>query len=151
MSGLRHILAMNVKRERERRGWTQQELSERVNDSDGFGQQAISQIERGVRFPRETALQELADALGVTVAQLLSEAGSAQVDGLPLDLASAHQALDRLYRHAGPLVWAGISGHLQASASALHAAEADRPVLERRPGRRPIAWDRAPGTRQDDK
>lgn len=51
---------------RKARGWTQDELSERANMS----LKGVGAIERGHRFPRETTVEALADALQVTVDEL---------------------------------------------------------------------------------
>ena len=47
-----------LKRRREQRGWTQEELAER----SGLAQGHISQIEKGERWPREDTIKALAAA-----------------------------------------------------------------------------------------
>jgi transcriptional regulator with XRE-family HTH domain len=59
----------NLRRLRKERGLEQAELAERARSS----QQTISDIERGKRDPRESTLEKLAEALGVSVGALFAD------------------------------------------------------------------------------
>ena len=67
------IFSKNLKRERDAQGITQAALSRKSSVS----QQAISAIEAGVRSPTEETMQMLSDALGCTLAYMLSNSGDA--------------------------------------------------------------------------
>ncbi|MDR3540765.1 MAG: helix-turn-helix transcriptional regulator [Desulfosporosinus sp.] len=62
-------LAVNLRRLRKGRGWTQQELAGKAN----VPQSSIHYIERGVRNPRVSTVEKLAVALGVDIVELLRE------------------------------------------------------------------------------
>jgi transcriptional regulator with XRE-family HTH domain len=64
---MRALVGRNVQRIRQRKGLTQEELSEK----SGFTQQYISDLERGRRNPTVVTLYELAMALGVSHMDLL--------------------------------------------------------------------------------
>jgi len=64
---MRKLVGRNLKRIRERKGLTQEQLSE----VSGFSQQYISGLERGGRNPTVVTLYELARALGVSHLELL--------------------------------------------------------------------------------
>jgi len=59
---MRKLVGRNVKRIRQDRGLTQEELAER----SGFSQQYISGLEQGRRNPTVVSIYELANALGVS-------------------------------------------------------------------------------------
>lgn len=61
------ILGANVRTARQRTGLTQAELAQRA----GLGQPAISLIEAGQANPTVQTLQQVADALGCPLADLL--------------------------------------------------------------------------------
>jgi transcriptional regulator with XRE-family HTH domain len=65
---MRKLVGRNVRRLREKRGLTQEELA----DLSGFSQQYISSLEKGTRNPTVITLFELAQALGTTPATLVS-------------------------------------------------------------------------------
>ena len=58
---MRKLVGRNVKRIRQERGLTQEQLAER----SGFSQQYISGLEQGRRNPTIVSIYELATALGV--------------------------------------------------------------------------------------
>ena len=58
---MRKLVGRNVKRVRQDKGLTQEELAER----SGFSQQYISGLEQGRRNPTIVSIYELATALGV--------------------------------------------------------------------------------------
>lgn len=62
------LVGANVRRFREAKGLTQEQLSER----SGFGQNYLSDLERGRRNPTVVTVYELAQALGTTPADLLT-------------------------------------------------------------------------------
>ena len=67
---MRKLVGRNVKRIRQDRGLTQEELAER----SGFSQQYISGLEQGRRNPTIVSIYELATALGVSYMELVRSA-----------------------------------------------------------------------------
>ena len=63
----RQIVAANVKREMEARGWTQAELARRAS----LYQPRISELLSGEKDARLTTLEKVASAFGITVSALL--------------------------------------------------------------------------------
>jgi transcriptional regulator with XRE-family HTH domain len=68
---MRKLVGRNVKRIRQEKGLTQEQLAE----LSGFSQQYISGLEQGRRNPTLVSLYELATALGVSNMQLVSPDG----------------------------------------------------------------------------
>ncbi len=64
---IRRQVGANVRKLRERRGWSQEVLA----FESGLHRTYISGVERGVRNPTILVLQEIATALGVAPAKLL--------------------------------------------------------------------------------
>jgi len=64
---MRRLVGRNVRRIREKRGLTQEQLA----DVSGFSQQYISSLEQGLRNPTVITVYELAVALGVGHLELL--------------------------------------------------------------------------------
>jgi transcriptional regulator with XRE-family HTH domain len=64
---MRKLVGRNVRRVRQERGFTQEQLAER----SGFSQQYISGLEQGRRNPTVVTVYELATALGVNYLDLL--------------------------------------------------------------------------------
>ena len=64
---MRRLVGRNVKRFREKKGLTQEQLA----DVSGFSQQYISSLEQGHRNPTVITLYELALALGVSHIELV--------------------------------------------------------------------------------
>jgi len=64
---MRKLVGRNVKRIRQERGLTQEQLAER----SGFSQQYISGLEQGRRNPTIVSIYELAIALGVSHMELV--------------------------------------------------------------------------------
>jgi transcriptional regulator with XRE-family HTH domain len=60
---VRTVLSDNIKKLRNRREWTQQELAKKANISMNF----LSEIERGRKWPYPETLQSLAEALNVEI------------------------------------------------------------------------------------
>jgi transcriptional regulator with XRE-family HTH domain len=67
---MRRLVGRNVKRVRQHKGLTQEQLAE----LSGFSQQYISGLEQGRRNPTVASLYELATALGVSHMELLHSA-----------------------------------------------------------------------------
>ena len=64
---MRKLVGRNVKRVRQEKGLTQEQLAE----LSGFSQQYISGLEQGKRNPTVVSLYELATALGVSHMELV--------------------------------------------------------------------------------
>jgi transcriptional regulator with XRE-family HTH domain len=64
---MRRLVGRNVKRIRQEKGLTQEQLAE----LSGFSQQYISGLEQGRRNPTVVSLYELATALGVSHMELV--------------------------------------------------------------------------------
>jgi len=71
---MRKLVGSNVKRIRQEKGLTQEELAE----TSGFSQQYISGLEQGQRNPTIVSLYELAMALGVSHIELVRPQNNAQ-------------------------------------------------------------------------
>jgi transcriptional regulator with XRE-family HTH domain len=67
MADLKDIVATNVRRLRTARGWTQEDLAERV----GLSARYVGQIERAQASMTVTVLGRVADALKVDAAELV--------------------------------------------------------------------------------
>jgi len=67
---MRKLVGRNVKRVRQEKGLTQEQLAE----LSGFSQQYISGLEQGQRNPTLVSLYELATALGVSHMELVRSA-----------------------------------------------------------------------------
>ena len=67
---MRKLVGRNVKRIRQEKGLTQEQLAE----LSGFSQQYISGLEQGRRNPTVVSLYELATALGVSHMELVRSA-----------------------------------------------------------------------------
>ena len=67
---MRKLVGRNVKRIRQEKGLTQEQLA----DLSGFSQQYISGLEQGRRNPTVVSLYELATALGVSHMELVRSA-----------------------------------------------------------------------------
>ncbi len=65
---VRARVGRNMKRLREVRGWSQEELADRA----GIHRTYVSGVERGVRNPTGTVLEKLAIALGATLPDLVA-------------------------------------------------------------------------------
>lgn len=68
---MRRLVGGNVRRLRLAAGMTQEQLAERA----GFGQQYISDLERGRENPTVVTLFELGQVLGATPAELVTPSG----------------------------------------------------------------------------
>ena len=68
---MRKLVGRSVKRIRQEKGLTQEQLAE----LSGFSQQYISGLEQGRRNPTVVSLYELATALGISHTELVSPDG----------------------------------------------------------------------------
>lgn len=66
---IRRVVGLNVRKFREKNGWSQEELADR----SGIHRTYISGVERGIRNPTVTIISILAGALGVIADELLVE------------------------------------------------------------------------------
>jgi transcriptional regulator with XRE-family HTH domain len=66
---IKHLLGANVRRLRESMGWSQDKLSEK----SGLHRTYISGIERGIRNPTISIVDQVARSLNVTVSALFKE------------------------------------------------------------------------------
>ena len=84
---LKRQIGRNIANFRKRMGWTQVELAEKLNYSD----KAVSKWERGESVPDVLTLADLADAVGVTVNDLLAD-----LNALPAETGAVQQTMDRV-------------------------------------------------------
>ncbi len=74
MAGLKDIVAINVRRLRHEKGWTQEELADRV----GLSARYVGQIERAQASMTVSVLGRIADAFKVDPAELVARSRSRQ-------------------------------------------------------------------------
>jgi transcriptional regulator with XRE-family HTH domain len=100
--GRKATLGERIRELRLKRGWTQQQLAERV----GIQQKQISSYERGANVPSGQTFIALAEAFGVSLDYLaqISPHSSAQAAIADLDLLEKVQRVDRLDEHERALV-----------------------------------------------
>jgi transcriptional regulator with XRE-family HTH domain len=72
---MRKLVGRNVKRIRERKGLTQEQLAELA----GFSQQYLSSLEQGRRNPTIITIYELAQALSVSHIELVQQESSGRI------------------------------------------------------------------------
>lgn len=73
---MRRLVGRNVRKFRQAMGLTQEQLAER----SGFGQNYLSDLERGRRNPTVVTLWELAQTLGVAPVDLISPDDEARAE-----------------------------------------------------------------------
>jgi len=102
MSGTKAALGERIRELRTKRGWTQQQLAERV----GVQQKQISSYERGANIPSGQTFIALSEAFSVSLDFLaqLSAHTSPQGAIADLDLLEKAQKVDRLDEHDRALV-----------------------------------------------
>jgi transcriptional regulator with XRE-family HTH domain len=66
------MMADNIKTRRKSLGWSQYKLAEESKLSQCY----ISQLERGDKNPTRGAIESLANALGLTLGEMMGEGGS---------------------------------------------------------------------------
>jgi transcriptional regulator with XRE-family HTH domain len=64
---IRQRLGLNLRRERAKHGWSQEEFADRA----GIHRTYVSDLERGSRNPTITVVEKLAAALGLSASDLL--------------------------------------------------------------------------------
>lgn len=69
MSDITQFFGLTVRRLREAHDWSQEELAEKANLNRSY----LGEVERGKAIPSLITLEKLADALGVSVADLLAQ------------------------------------------------------------------------------
>ena len=84
---LKDQIGANISAYRKRAGWTQAELAEKLNYSD----KAVAKWERGESVPDVLTLATLAEQLGVTVNDLLTDP-----DALPEQTGAVQQAMEKV-------------------------------------------------------
>ena len=84
---LKNLIGSNIAAHRKRCGLTQAGLAEKLNYSD----KAVSKWERGESVPDVLTLADLADAVGVTVNDLLAD-----LNALPAETGAVQQTMDRV-------------------------------------------------------
>ncbi|MBU6142175.1 helix-turn-helix transcriptional regulator [Patescibacteria group bacterium] len=65
----RHI-GRRVREERAKRGWTQEQLAERIDAHVSF----VGQLERGIKKPSLATIKKIAEAFGIKAGDILDEA-----------------------------------------------------------------------------
>ncbi len=85
---------------RERAGWSQQALAERVNAERGWRwfQTTIGKIERDARDVRVDELAALADVFGITLDQLVQPVETYELHTSNDEYDAGHQPADEFYR-----------------------------------------------------
>lgn len=73
---MRRLVGRNVRKFRLAKGLTQEDLAVKC----GFGQNYVSDLERGVRNPTVVTLWGIAQALGVTPVDLVTPDGEARAE-----------------------------------------------------------------------
>ena len=68
MADLKDVVAKNLRRLRQSRGWTQEELADRVELSVRY----VGQVERGQASMSITVLGQFAEALSIDAAELVT-------------------------------------------------------------------------------
>ena len=96
MTNIRDVLAANIRKFRQARGWSQAYLAEKTETSTNY----IGMLENMVKFPSSDMVHKLAYALGVDSTDLFSK----EID--PLSLMKNYQkaALEDVYTLLGRLV-----------------------------------------------
>jgi transcriptional regulator with XRE-family HTH domain len=96
MTNIRDVLASNLKRFRQARGWSQAFLAEKAETSTNY----IGMLENTVKFPSSEMIQKLAFALGIDPTDLFLR----KVD--PLSTMKNYQkaALEDIYELLGRLI-----------------------------------------------
>ncbi|MDR2588937.1 MAG: helix-turn-helix domain-containing protein [Spirochaetales bacterium] len=96
MTNIRDVLAFNLKRFRQARGWSQAFLAEKTETSTNY----IGMLENSVKFPSSEMIQKLSCALGIDPTDLFSR----QLDPLITMRTCQKAALEDMYELLGRLV-----------------------------------------------
>ena len=68
-------LGQNIKKNRERKGWTQEKLAEKADIHLSY----IGQIERGIRYPSLKILFKISDALEANISDLFKGINASKI------------------------------------------------------------------------
>jgi transcriptional regulator with XRE-family HTH domain len=96
MTNIRDILAANLKRFRQARGWSQAFLAEKAETSTNY----IGMLENTVKFPSSEMIQKLAFALGIDSTDLFAK----EIDPIATMKNYQKAALEDIYALLGRLV-----------------------------------------------
>jgi transcriptional regulator with XRE-family HTH domain len=96
MTNIREILASNLKKFRQARGWSQAVLAEKAETSTNY----IGLLENTVKFPSSEMIQKLACALGIDPTDLFSR----EIDPLATMRNFQKAALEDMYELLGRLI-----------------------------------------------
>jgi transcriptional regulator with XRE-family HTH domain len=96
MTNIRDVLASNLKRFRQGRGWSQAFLAEKAEISTNY----IGMLENTVKFPSSEMIQKLAFALGIDPTDLFSR----ETDPLSTMRNYQKAALEDIYELLGRLI-----------------------------------------------
>ncbi|MDR1443655.1 MAG: helix-turn-helix domain-containing protein [Treponema sp.] len=96
MTNIRDILASNLKKFRQGRGWSQAVLAEKAETSTNY----IGMFENTVKFPSSEMIQKLAFALGIDPTDLFSK----EIDPLSIMKNYPKAALEDIYELLGRLI-----------------------------------------------
>jgi len=96
MTNIRDVLAANIKKFRQARGWSQAYLAEKTETSTNY----IGMLENTVKFPSSEMIHKLAYALGIDPTDLFSK----EID--PISIMKNYQkvALEDMYELLGRLI-----------------------------------------------
>jgi transcriptional regulator with XRE-family HTH domain len=75
MTNIREVLALNIKKHRQARGWSQSKLAEKVGTSTHY----IGMLETRAKFPSSEMVHKLSFALGVDPTELFCKKISPQI------------------------------------------------------------------------
>jgi len=75
MTNIREVLALNLKKHRQARSWSQAKLAEKVGTSTHY----IGMLETKAKFPSSEMIQKLSFALGVDPTELFSKEINPQI------------------------------------------------------------------------
>jgi transcriptional regulator with XRE-family HTH domain len=96
MTNIRDVLASNLKRFRQARGWSQALLAEKAETSTNY----IGMLENTVKFPSSEMIQKLAFALGIDPTDLFSR----EIDPITTMKTYQKAALEDIYGLLGHLI-----------------------------------------------
>jgi transcriptional regulator with XRE-family HTH domain len=96
MTNIRDVLASNLKRFRQARGWSQALLAEKAETSTNY----IGMLENTVKFPSSEMIQKLAFALGIDPTDFFSK----EIDPLSTMRKYQKAALEDIYELLGSVI-----------------------------------------------
>ncbi|GHV34535.1 hypothetical protein AGMMS4952_26930 [Spirochaetia bacterium] len=96
MTNIRDVLAVNLKKFRQARGWSQAFLAEKAETSINY----IGMLENTVKFPSSEMIQKLAFALGIDPTDLFSR----EIDPITIMKNYQKAALEDIYALLGGII-----------------------------------------------